>query len=189
MCVHCDYSEQGPGQKLKLSRRRFMASTTALLAGAVIPTAWARQSRALSFYHTHTGERLQITYAESGTYVTAALQEINRFLRDFRTGDEHPIAPDLLDTLFALRERAGSRGTYEIISAFRSPRTNDMLRDAGSGVAQRSLHMEGRAIDVRLRGVRSARLREEALAMQVGGVGYYPNSDFVHVDNGRVRFW
>jgi uncharacterized protein YcbK (DUF882 family) len=185
MCVQCENPEVQPS----ISRRRFVASAAAIMTTMAIPTAWARQPRSLSFYHTHTGERLQITYAESGRYVSTALKEISHFLRDFRTGDEHPIAPDLLDTLYALRERTGGGGTYEIISAFRSPRTNEMLRGASTGVAERSLHMEGRAIDVRLRGVRTARLREEALAMQVGGVGYYPGSDFVHVDNGRVRFW
>jgi uncharacterized protein YcbK (DUF882 family) len=133
---------------------------------------------------------LRVTYVENGVPVPEALAEISRFLRDFRTGDVHPIDPDLLDALYALRTRAGDRGTYEIISAYRSPRTNEMLRNSGGGgVAKRSLHMEGKAIDVRLTGVRTSRLREEALALHVGGVGYYPDSDFVHVDTGRVRQW
>ncbi len=191
MCTHCESLSNRPQRHPSIGRRRFMTSAVASLAAAMVPVpdAWARQSRTLSFYHTHTGERLQVTYAQGGSYITPALQEIDAFLRDFRTGDIHPIAPDLLDTLFHLRERTGGRGTYEIISAFRSPHTNEMLRSSSNGVAQRSLHMEGRAIDVRLRGVKTARLREEALDMQVGGVGYYASSDFVHVDNGRVRFW
>jgi uncharacterized protein YcbK (DUF882 family) len=185
MCCHCDPDIR----QSTLTRRTVLGAAVALAGVVVAPASWGRQARSLSFYHTHTGERLQVTYAEQGTYVRPALSDINRLLRDFRTGDVHPIAPDLLDALFVLRERVGGRGTYEIISAYRSPRTNEMLRNASSGVAQRSLHMEGRAIDVRLTGVRSARLRDEAKALEVGGVGYYGSSDFVHVDNGRVRFW
>ena len=131
-----------------------------------------------------------MTYAENGAHIPEALDEISHFLRDFRTGDVHPVDPGLLDVLHHLRERAGGRGTFEIISAYRSPRTNEMLRrTGGGGVAKRSLHMEGKAIDVRLTSVRTKRLREEALAMSAGGVGFYPDSDFVHVDTGRVRQW
>jgi uncharacterized protein YcbK (DUF882 family) len=101
----------------------------------------------------------------------------------------HPIDPALLETLHELQRKTGARGPYEIISAYRSPQTNEMLRARSNGVAQGSLHMEGRAIDVRLRGVATVRLREAALKLQAGGVGYYPESDFVHVDTGRVRFW
>lgn len=131
-----------------------------------------------------------MTYAENGAHIPEALKEISHFLRDFRTGDMHPVDPGLLDVLHGLHERAGGRGTFEIISAYRSPRTNEMLRKTGGGgVARRSLHMEGKAIDVRLTSVRTRRLREEALAMGAGGVGFYPDSDFVHVDTGRVRQW
>lgn len=149
----------------------------------------ASEPRALAFYHTHTGERLRVTYAANGAHIPAALDEINHFLRDFRTGDVHPIDPLLLDVLHALRRRAGGSGTYEIISAYRSPRTNEMLRQASDGVAQRSLHMDGKAMDVRLTGVRIARLRDEAAALEAGGVGFYPDSQFIHVDTGRVRKW
>jgi uncharacterized protein YcbK (DUF882 family) len=188
MCNQCpDLS----GSSSVLSRRRLLAGAASAAAGlALAPTARATEARALVLYHTHTREQLSVTYAENGAHIPEALHEISQFLRDFRTGDVHPIDPGLLDTLHWLRMRAGSRGTYEIISGYRSPRTNEMLRTTGGGgVAQRSLHMEGKAIDVRLTGVRTARLREEALAMQVGGVGYYPDSDFVHVDTGRVRQW
>jgi uncharacterized protein YcbK (DUF882 family) len=153
------------------------------------PASRATEPRALAFYHTHTGERLRVTYAANGTYVPEALAEIDNFLRDFRTGDVHRMDPQLLDILHALRVRAGGRGTYEIISAYRSPLTNEMLRDRSNGVAKRSLHMDGKAMDVRLVGAKLDRLRDEALALQAGGVGYYPQSEFIHVDTGRVRRW
>jgi uncharacterized protein YcbK (DUF882 family) len=173
-----------------LERRRILAAGAFAAFGLFAHTsALAKEPRALAFYHTHTRERLRVTYAANGTYIPEALDEVNHFLRDFRTGDVHPLDPMLLDALHDLRARAGGKGTFEIISAYRSPRTNEMLRDRSNGVAQTSLHMEGKAIDVRLTGVPIARLREEALALQVGGVGYYPDSEFVHVDTGRVRQW
>jgi uncharacterized protein YcbK (DUF882 family) len=186
MCNHT----HGRSNPLLLSRRKLLAAVVATAGLHFAPRARAATPRTLAFYHTHTGERLRVTYVENGVPVPEALAEISRFLRDFRTGDVHPIDPELLDALYALRSRAGDRGTYEIISGYRSPRTNEMLRNnGGGGVAKRSLHMEGKAIDVRLTGVRTSRLREEALALHVGGVGYYPDSDFVHVDTGRVRQW
>lgn len=186
MCHLCDEQLPGHGR----DRRRLVfygASAAAMLLAA--PAAFASQPRALSFYHTHTAERLKITYAERGRVLPEALDEISRFLRDFRSGEAHPIDPGLLDTLHQLQQLTGGRGPYEIISAYRSPQTNEMLRTNSTGVAQRSLHMEGRAMDVRLRGVATSELRRAALGLQAGGVGYYPDSDFVHVDTGRVRYW
>lgn len=186
MCHLCEKLDDQP----TFGRRGFVAGAIAAAAVITVPRpAYARQVRTLSFYHTHTGERLRLTYAEKGEHIPEALDEITHFLRDFRTGDHHPIDPSLLDVLHQLRVQAGDRGTYEIISAFRSPRTNEMLRNNSNGVAQRSLHMEGRAIDVRLRGVPTAKLRDMALNLKAGGVGYYARSDFIHVDTGRVRFW
>ncbi|MBN1239586.1 MAG: DUF882 domain-containing protein [Gammaproteobacteria bacterium] len=187
MCKYC-HELSTPGT---VGRRAILAGAASAAAFALAaPAGAAAEPRSLALYHTHTGERLRVTYAENGAHIPEALEEISHFLRDFRTGDLHPIDPDLLDVLHRLRSRAGGRGTYEIISAYRSPRTNEMLRKTGGGgVAKRSLHMEGKAIDVRLTGVRTARLREEALAMKSGGVGFYPDSDFVHVDTGRVRQW
>lgn len=186
MCHLCDEQLSGRGRE----RRRFIFAGASAGALMLVPQlALADRPRALSFYHTHTGERLKITYAERGRHLPDALAAINKFLRDFRSGEAHPIDPLLLDTLHQLQEKTGGRGTYEIISAYRSPQTNEMLRSNSSGVAQRSLHMEGRAMDVRLRGVPTRKLREAALSLQVGGVGYYPDSDFVHVDTGRVRYW
>jgi uncharacterized protein YcbK (DUF882 family) len=145
--------------------------------------------RRLSFYHTHTGKRLNVVYARGGEYVESALDDIERFLSDFRTGDRKTIDPELLDLLYELRETVGSDGTFEVISAYRSPKTNEMLRRRGSGVAKTSQHLVGKAIDVRLRDVSLVRLRDAAIAMERGGVGYYEASDFVHLDTGRVRRW
>ena len=151
----------------------------------------ASEARELSFYHTHTGKRLNVVYWEDGRYVDNALDEINRFLSDFRTGDVTVMDRELLDLIYDVRDSLGGEGTYQIISAYRSPRTNEMLRtlSAASGVAKKSQHLLGKAIDVRLEGVPTAELRNAALRLQRGGVGYYEASDFVHMDTGRVRRW
>jgi uncharacterized protein YcbK (DUF882 family) len=148
-------------------------------------------SRELSFYHTHTGKRLSVVYWQDGGYVEPALADINNFLSDFRTGDIVNIDPSLLDLIYDVRESLGSDGTYQVISAYRSPKTNEMLRQrsTSSGVARKSEHLLGKAIDVRLEGVGTATLRDAALELKRGGVGYYGSSDFVHMDTGRVRRW
>ena len=151
----------------------------------------ASGARELSFYHTHTGKRLNVVYWQDGDYVDSELEKINAFLSDFRTGDRVEMDPELLDVIYDVRESLGSRGTYQIISAYRSPETNEMLRNrsASSGVATKSQHVLGKAIDVRLEGVKTAELRDAAIRLQRGGVGYYEKSDFVHMDTGRVRRW
>jgi len=149
----------------------------------------ARDEQTLSFYHTHTQESLTVTFAVNGEFVDSALHEINRFLADFRTGDIIEMDPELLNFIFDVRESLGSGGLYEVISAYRSPATNDMLRQSSSGIARNSQHLLGKAIDVRLRGVDTAELRDAALALKRGGVGYYQSSDFVHMDTGSVRRW
>ncbi len=175
------------------SRRRFLGSLALTLPSAVLLPAVAQAkadaSRSLSFYHTHTGEKLAITYYEQGDYHLDALAETNRFLRDFRTGEEYPIDRGLLDILHGIRQATGSNGRFEVISGYRSPKTNAALQAKSNGVAKRSRHMQGRAIDVRLTGVDTAQLRKAALAQNGGGVGYYPKSGFVHLDTGRVRQW
>jgi uncharacterized protein YcbK (DUF882 family) len=143
----------------------------------------------LSFYHIHTAEKLTIAYREHGEVVPGALAEINRYLRDFRTEQIHDIDVSLLDALHSLYETFDRRGNFEVISGYRSPRTNAALRHATSGVAENSLHIQGRAIDVRLTSAKTAALRGAALAMQAGGVGYYPDSNFVHIDTGSFRSW
>ncbi len=151
--------------------------------------AAAVDERRLSFYHTHTGKSLDITYARGGEYDANALLEISAFLSDFRSGDAIEMDPELLDLIYDLREAVGSDGTYQVISAYRSPKTNEMLRQKGSGVARKSQHLLGKAIDVRLTGVDTAVLRDAAIELERGGVGYYQKSDFVHIDTGRVRRW
>ena len=151
--------------------------------------ARAPERRSLSFVHTHTGERLSSVYFQDGEYRAAELGRINELLRDFRTGDVYPIDTGVLDILADLRTLADRDEPYEVISGYRSPQTNAALHRHSSGVAEHSLHLQGRAIDVRLPGVPTRRLRELALGMGRGGVGFYPQTDFVHLDNGRVRYW
>jgi uncharacterized protein YcbK (DUF882 family) len=145
--------------------------------------------RRLTFYHTHTARNLDVVYARGGEYIDSALDDIERFLSDFRTGDVRTIDPALLDLIYEVRESLGSNGTFEVISAYRSPQTNEMLRDRSNGVAKNSQHTIGKAIDIRLRGIQTAKLRDAAIARKGGGVGYYQASNFVHVDTGRVRRW
>ena len=165
--------------------------TTALIVGLTLPVniAFSVDERRLSFYHTHTRQTLDITYAVGGEYLDSALADVNRFLADFRTDDVTTMDPELLDLIYDVRESLGSNGTFEIISAYRSPKTNEMLRGRSNGVAKQSQHLLGTAIDVRLRDVETSTLRDAAIAMQRGGVGYYEESDFVHMDTGRIRRW
>jgi len=146
------------------------------------------ESRVLRFAHLHTGERLEVEYFK-GDYLQDALQSVNQVLRDFRSGEVHAIQPALLDLLHRLSTLTGTARPFEVISGFRSPATNQMLRQRSEGVAAGSLHMVGQAIDIRLADVPLDRLRQTALAVKGGGVGYYPASNFVHVDTGRVRRW
>jgi uncharacterized protein YcbK (DUF882 family) len=177
------------------SRRRALG----MLAGAAVGLAASRTlgaasaavggERRLAFIHTHTKESLELVYSGPAGYLPASLKKVNEFLRDFRTSDVHAIDPNLLDLLHTLARTVRSSEPFHVISGYRSPRTNAQLRSHSSGVARYSLHMEGKAIDIRLPGTRLAHVRDSALALKLGGVGYYPGSDFVHVDTGRVRAW
>ena len=174
------------------SRRSFIQQ--AALAGlALLPVrrllAADAGDRCLSFVHTHTGERLTSTYFRAGAYVPAALTRLDELLRDFRTEQTHAIDPQLFDRLHGLQQLARCGAPFEIISGYRSPATNAGLRNRSSGVAEHSLHMEGKAIDIRLPGYATARLAALARLQNAGGVGFYRVSDFVHVDTGRVRIW
>jgi uncharacterized protein YcbK (DUF882 family) len=176
----------------RLSRRNLLAVGMAAGAGvAMRPLAAlaATPVRKLSVLNLHTGERLQAAYWEAGTYIPDALSAFDKVLRDHRTGEVHAISPRVLDLATALLDRLETRGTVQIISGYRSPKSNASLHAASSGVATKSLHMQGMALDIRIAGVELARVRDAALAMQGGGVGYYPGSNFVHVDVGRVRRW
>jgi len=145
--------------------------------------------RSLSFMHTHTGKSISVVYYRDGGYVQEALARLNAFLADFRSGDEAEMDPRLFDILHELKMRSGTREPFQVISAFRSPATNEMLRKRTQGVARNSQHTLGKAIDIRLADVDTKRLRQLALELKAGGVGYYPDSNFVHVDTGRVRRW
>ncbi len=173
--------------------RRYFFQTLALAVPALalpdVSVAMPRVSRRLRFAHLHTGEKLDVEYMTAGSYVPDALASVNVLLRDFRTDEQHDIDRELLDLLHALSRETRARGAFEVISGYRSPRTNARLRERSSGVASGSLHMQGMAIDIRVPGVDLADLRDAARALKRGGVGYYPTSNFVHVDTGRVRTW
>jgi len=177
-----------------ISRRGFLQG--ALVAGAALatPTVWANtlsagSERRLRFYNIHTGEHLTATYWSGKGYVTDELAAIDHLLRDFRTGQARHIDTALLDRLYKLQQTLGRHDAFHVISGYRSPATNSALRSHSGGVAKHSLHMQGRAIDIRLPGVELSNLRHAALAQKAGGVGYYPKSNFVHIDTGRPRFW
>ena len=176
-----------------MTRRRFIKALacTPLVAAGIpnIASASVLQSKHLAFHNTHTGEKLALTYFEQGKYVTDALQEVNYVLRDHRTGDVHEIDTSLLNQLHDLRNILGVNKPFHIISGYRSPFTNALLNKNSNGVAKKSLHMQGRAIDIRINGVDSRLVRNAAISMRRGGVGYYQSSNFVHIDTGRVRTW
>ncbi|MGH8659477.1 MAG: YcbK family protein [Gammaproteobacteria bacterium] len=182
-----------PKRPLSGSKRHFLTTaglgSLGLLLGPRVGRAKAAEVRSLAFYHTHTKERLSLVYYSEGKYVVEALQRINYLLRDHRTETLCLIAPRLLDLLFDVSLHTGAQSVFEVICGYRSPGTNELLRAHGSGVSKNSLHMLGKAIDVRLGHIQTARLRDIALTMRRGGVGYYPQSDFVHLDVGRVRSW
>ena len=183
-----------------LSRRHFLGLGAAAAAAAIVPSAAfaagrpaaRRSERVLSLFHTHTGERLKVAYCCDGQYQPEALRQINHLLRDFRVGEVKPIDPKLLDLLHELGGTLETEQPFHVISGYRSPKTNLMLRERGgahTGVASKSLHVVGKAIDIRIPGVRLEHVRGAARSLKLGGVGYYPSSNFVHVDTGRVRHW
>ena len=187
-------SEDPTLSKCLLGRRRILAFGAAALALAhPLKSAFAALpqtgTRTIGLVSAHTNETLVATYWRDGMYDGGALKDINFVLRDFRTGDIARMDPKLLDLLVELHRRTGSRKAYQVISGYRSPKTNAMLAEASSGVAKHSLHMEAKAVDIRLYDVDLGDLRQTALGMQAGGVGYYKKSNFVHVDTGRVRHW
>ena len=158
-------------------------------ASAVASAPPAGVPRIIELFNTHTTESLKVAYRCATGFVPDALARLQWLLRDHRANESAPMDPVLFDQLATLAATAGVAPHYEIISGYRSPTTNARLAGAGRGVAKRSLHMEGRAIDVRLRGVPCDALRDLALGAARGGVGYYQKSDFVHLDTGRVRTW
>ena len=181
---------------MRTRRRDFLRHGLAVASGAVafgagfpvlaFPEADVRR---LALANLHTGETLRTAYWENGAYLPDAFSAVNHVLRDFRTGEEHDIEPALLDLLVALSGRTGVSAPYEVISGFRSAATNAMLHAESSQVAPKSLHMEGKAIDIRVAGMNLDYLHRAALSLGAGGVGFYPVSGFIHVDVGRVRSW
>ena len=143
----------------------------------------------VSFVNQHTGESFSGAYRVGGKYLPEAFDKINTVLRDYRTGDVFPVDPRVMDIIYAVHAHSGSPQPFEVLSGYRSPKTNAMLRRTTPGVAVNSLHLTGQAIDVRLSDVHISRLRETAIRLQAGGVGYYPVSNFVHMDTGEVRHW
>jgi uncharacterized protein YcbK (DUF882 family) len=177
-------------------RRRFLRQCAGLAAVSAWPMTTARAQagpaaeRTLALVHLHTLEQIELVYAMNGAYVDDALALLNHFLRDHYSGDVGRIAPQVFDVLHGVQQALGNSGPIEIISGYRSPATNEHLRRTrGEGVAKTSLHMQGRAIDLRLPGVALADLRDAALSLRAGGVGFYPHEQFVHLDTGRVRSW
>jgi uncharacterized protein YcbK (DUF882 family) len=182
--------------KTLLGRRRVLAfglGAAALAMASPLKGALAAMpqsgERTLGLVSLHTNEKLMATYWRNGAYDQGALKDIDYVLRDHRSGEVARMDTNLLDLLVELHRRTGSRNAFQIISGYRSPKTNAMLASASGGVAKRSLHMDAKAVDIRLHDVALSDLRQAALGMKAGGVGYYKKSDFVHVDTGRVRQW
>lgn len=169
---------------------RYLAASGAIL---MMPAALANlpkeAPRQLSLYNLHTEEKLKATYWAEGEYQQDGLAEINHLLRDHRSGEQTDMDTQLLNLMFLLHEKAQSKQAFHIISGYRSPASNEMLRKSSTGVAQKSLHTLGMAVDLRLPGVKLETLRDMAVNLQAGGVGFYPKSDFIHIDTGRVRQW
>jgi uncharacterized protein YcbK (DUF882 family) len=165
------------------------AGAFAWLAAAPRAQAAADTTRRIVLHNTHTLESLSVDYCQGGRYCGEALEAVNQALRDHRNGAVHPIDPTLLDLLHAAAARCGRDAEFEVISGYRSPESNAAMHARSNGVAAKSLHMEGRAIDVRLVGCDLVRLRDAGLALGLGGVGYYRGPQFVHLDTGRVRTW
>ncbi|HYE36057.1 YcbK family protein [Methylocaldum sp.] len=178
-----------------LSRRAFLTRAGIAAVGALLlPSADAfakafSRERKLSFHNVNTDEELTLLCCPQQYYDRRTLYRFSHFLRDHRTDSVHTMDPALLDLLYAVSVFTGSRGTFQVISGYRSPETNRMLRKISHGVAEHSMHMEGKAIDIRMSDTNTRTIQKAALALQQGGVGYYRRSDFVHLDTGKVRSW
>jgi Uncharacterized protein conserved in bacteria len=177
----------------EVERRQFLKLgaffTLVTATSPVLGMPFLGRNRSIALKHAHTGEELQGIYWSQGRYLPAALKAFNQILRDFHTDEVFPIDPHLLDLLHALKLSVGAARPFHVISGYRSRATNEMLRKRSTGVAKRSLHMYGKAVDIQLPGLRLATLYQAALALRSGGVGYYPRSDFIHLDMGHVRTW
>ena len=176
-----------------INRRRFLQLCGGSAAGLFLPAVRAnvvtQPDRVLSLYNTHTGERLKRTYWSQGVYIREHIKEIEWLLRDHRQHLSHVYDLKIFDMLYQLQHLIGTRKPFHVISGYRTPETNAMLFRTTSGVDKKSFHMSGRAIDIRVPRYDIARLHKAALSLQAGGVGYYPRSNFIHLDTGKVRSW
>jgi uncharacterized protein YcbK (DUF882 family) len=181
--------------RVAASRRRFLGLSMAGCASLIAARPAAALSypsmaaRELRLYNVHTAESLTAIYWRDGTYIPEGLAQISYHLRDFRTGGIKPIDPRLLNTLHQLTNSVEYTGRVNVISGYRTPATIAMLAARSEKVAQNSFHIRGQAIDIRMPGLATTGLRDTALALSQGGVGYYPESDFVHLDTGPIRAW
>jgi uncharacterized protein YcbK (DUF882 family) len=178
------------------NRRTFLkvggsAILTTVLTHPVLAAVYPKshEHHILSFYNIHTGETLKTCYRSSGKLIRRAVNRISYIMRDHRTGEIKTVDPNLLDLLHRIVMEEKPSSPLSIISGYRSPSTNAALRKVTSGVAPKSLHMEGRAIDIRIPGYETSALRQIAINLHGGGVGYYPESDFIHLDTGPVKVW
>ena len=175
-----------------VSRRQFIASSTGTVLGMWLGPAMATAdsgSRELELLNLHTGESLRSRYWQDGLYRDQELARLSWLLRDHRTGAAAAIDRKLLDLLYALRQQTDTEAPFHVISGYRSPETNAALRERGRGVARRSYHMLGRAVDVRIPAFDLTKLRQTAVSLKAGGVGYYRKGGFLHIDTGPVRYW
>lgn len=189
---HQAFSVGLPGESSKFCLSLILFLLLATLGHTTASTVPSQHQYWLRFYHTHTGERLDVVYRRGDQYIPEALDELDHYLRDHRTGDVRHFDPRLFDLLYDLTASLGdSGGEIDVICGYRTPWSNEFLRRRSphTGVAQHSLHMQAEAIDIRLPGIPTSELRDAALRLHRGGVGYYRSSDFVHVDVGRVRHW
>lgn len=177
-----------------MNRRIFLRSAATLASAAAVPSAFATATpseleKELHLYNIHTGEFIKTTFKQGGEYDDQGLAELDHLLRDHRSGESTLISRGLLDDIHTLQQMFKPNQAIEIISGYRSPKTNEKLRAMGHNVAKRSLHMQGKAVDIRIPGTNLSQVRKAALELKSGGVGYYPNSGFIHLDVGRVRQW
>ena len=193
-------SQQKESTNNSIDRRRFLQFGVAAATSLILPDAMgsirnihvdsaSQPERKLSLLNLHTGESLTATYWADGQYQSNELAAINNVLRDHRTGDACQMDSELLELLNMLHQKVDAKKSFQVISGYRSPKTNAALNKKSNGVAKKSLHMQGKAIDIRLPGCDLADLRNAAISCQKGGVGYYPGSNFIHIDTGRVRRW
>lgn len=179
-----------------ISRRQLLSAGLITLASAVIPVKSIAAvndilvpERTLCFYNLYTKEYIEAVYWKEGEYFPEGLAGINHILRDIRTGKEKSMDRDLLDLLFALQQELGNEEPFHIVSGYRTPKSNALLRQHKKGVAKNSMHMYGKAVDIRLPNHKLRDVRRTAMQLKGGGVGYYPRSNFIHVDVGSVRYW